>query len=211
MKSTYESRNHANGRDRDSQPVGGNRKVNWSGFNIDSLVKPQLSDVTGGTRIGSWRIGNFDVTTSLVSLVKSSKVTRVHSSVVTTARAYRAPAADFAIFSQNRKSEFSFDCFNIVPINDGGGERISDAQRRVGEEKIRSVHYTINSMAKDKANQNWGSCSGNLEINVLERSINHSHSENVGSKAVRNRATTPKNLGVTTNSFKCLEGSSVHE
>lgn len=208
MKSTYESRNHANGRDRDSQPVGGSREVNGSGFDIYSLVKSQLGNVSGRTRIRSWRIGYLDVTTSLM---KSPKITRVHSSVVTAAGANCAPAADFSIFSQNRESKFSFDRFNIAPVNDGGRERISNAQRRVGEEKIRPVHDPINCMAKNNANKNWRDRSRNLEIDVLERSINHSRSENVSSKAISNRATTPKNLGVTTNSFKCLEGSSVHE
>lgn len=208
MKSTYQSRNHTDSRDRNSQPVGGSREINRSGFDIYSLVESQLGDVAGGARIRSRRIGYLDLA---ASLMKSPKITRVHSSVMTTAGAYRAPASDCSIFSQKHESKFGFDLFNITPINDGGREGVSDTQPRIGEEKIWPVHDPINAMAKNKCKENWCDCSGNLEINILEGCINHSCGEKVSSEAVSERTTTPKNLGVTTNSLKCLEGSSVHE
>lgn len=208
MKSTYQSSYHADACNKYAQPVGGSREINWRGFDVYSFIESQLRDVAGSTRIRSRSIGYLDRT---VSLMKSTKFTRVHTSVVMTARADSAPASDFSVASNKRESKFSFDLFNITPINYSRSERVSYAQTRIGKEQMWPLNYSINAMNEDKCKHNRCDCSRIAEINALEGCINHSRSEKVSSATVSERTTTPQNFRVTTSSFKRFEGSNVHE
>lgn len=208
MKSTYQSRYHTESCDKDSQPVGGSRKIYRRGFDIYSLVESQLSDVAGGTRVSSWGIRDFESTTSLV---KATKFTRMHTSVVTTTRAHSAPAANFSIVSKKRESKFRFNLFNITPINDSCREGVSYSQTRIGEEQVWPVNNPINAMEKNECKENRCDCKRQAEIDILEGCISHSRGEKVSSEAVSERTTTPKDLRVATKSLKCFEGSDVHE
>lgn len=208
MKSAYQSSYYADSCNRYSQPVNVRSEINWRSFDINSLIESQLGNMVSGSRIRPRSIGNLDRTGSLM---KSTKLTRVYATVITTARAYSAPASDFSIISNKRESEFCFNLFNIAPIDDSCGEGISYAQTRIGKEQIWSMDNSINSMDKNECDQNRCNCSRKAEIDALEGCINHSGGEKVSSETVSERTTTPKNFRVTTSSFKRFEGSNVHE
>ena len=208
MKSTNQNSYCAGTCNEDSQPVSVGSEINWRSFDINSLIESQLGNVVSGSRIRSRSIRNLDRTGSLM---KSTKLTRMYASVITTARAYSAPASDFSIISNKRESEFCFNLFNITPINDSCGEGISYSQTRIGKEQIWSMDNSINSMDKNECNQNRCHCSRKAEIDALEGCINHSGSEKVSNETVSERTTTPKNFRVATSSFKRFEGSYVHE
>ena len=208
MKSTYQSRNHTHSCDRDSHPVGGSRENHGRGIDIFSLIESQLGHVVGGTGVSAWSIRDLDLA---APLMKTTKISRVHTSVMTTTRTDSAPTTNFSIISKKRESKFSFNLFDIAPINDCCGEGVSYSQTRIGKEQVWPVNDAINALDKNQSEENRCESARDAEIDVLEGCIKHSRGEEVSSEAVSERSTTPKNLRVATDSLKSFEGSYVHE
>jgi hypothetical protein len=208
MKSTYQSRYKGQSRSVDTQLVGDSRKIHGRGLDIYSLIESQLSHVAGSTRIRSGSIRDLDLA---VALMKTTKFSRVYTSVMTTTRTYSAPTTNFTEVSEYRESEFSFNLSDITPINDRGGERVSYSETRISKEQRWTLNDPINPLHESQSEENRRNGARDAEIDMLERCIEHACGEEVSSETVTERSTTPKNFRVATNSLKSFEGSKVHE
>jgi hypothetical protein len=165
-------------------------------------------NVQRSTRIGVRRIGGSNGVSSLANL---SKVSAVNSSVLVATWPNRAPAFKDSMLSFDGKSVFSVKASYIRPINNDGGEGVSNSQSTIGEKNRRAIQETINQ-GGDKNDKSYRSTLTKVErIAFNQDGRNHSGTKYVASSTIKVSSTGAKELRITTGFSQVFEGGSRHE
>ena len=164
--------------------------------------------VQRSTRIGVRRVSGSN---GVGSFGNFSKVSSVNSSVLVATRTNRAPASKDSVLGFNGKRIFSVKSSYIRPINNDGGEWISNSQATIGEENRWSIQETINQ-GDHKEDESYGSAMTKVQrIAFNQYGSNHSSAKYVASTTIKVSSTGAKELRITTGFSQVFEGGSRHE
>ena len=177
-----------------------------------SCLVPSVHAISGyvqrSTRISVRRVSGSNGVSSFGNF---SKVSPVDSSVLVATRANRAPASKDSVLGFNSKCVFSVETRYIQPINNDGGEWISNSQSTIGEENRWSIQETINQ-GGHKKDKGYGSTLAKVQrVTFNKDGSNQSSTKDVAGSTVKESSTGAKELRITTGFSQVFEGGSRHE
>lgn len=181
---------------------------NGSASEINPFAHPIIGYVKSSSRIGVGRVGS---SYGVRLFSNFSKVTSVNSFMLVATGSNGAPAAKDTVIGFNSERILGVKTDYIRPINNDGGERVSNSQTTIGEENCGPVQETINQSGHEKYVRYGSTLTKVKRTTFYSDRSSHAGTKDVASTTIKVSSTGAKELRITTGFSQIFEGGSRHE
>ena len=177
-------------------------------FETSALLDVAASNLSRSSRIGSRRVSSFN---SATLLMKSFEFAGMNSSVLRSRGSSSSPAFNDSKITFYVENKFSIKITNLPPIEDCGGEGVSNCQSKVGKDQSRSLNSQVDRGSNQEDKSAKGEIFSAAVFGFKDCGNQHPKTEEISQTTVNSRALGTENNQISTVVNQSAEWRVSHE